>query len=163
MISDPTFWFLIAFVTFLSLIGKSAWKLSTTALDDRSAAIQNDINAAIQAREKAENLLNSVEQQHQHAAEHSKNIIEHARKEADRLKAEAEKEIAEFTKRREEQVNERIQIIEDMALTQIKAQAIEAGVKTATNILSKKIDDQTDEAIMKSAIAGLKMQEFKSN
>lgn len=161
MIQDPTFWFLIAFVTFFALIGKTLWKIATTALDERTSKIENTIADAIDAREQARNLLASIKVEYENAQTHAQKIIENAELESAQLKAKAEEEINEFLQRREKQSEQRIKTIEHLALEEIKKQAIEAGVKTATKILSEKVDEKAEEQILQQALAGLREQKFR--
>ena len=162
MIYDPTFWFLIAFLTFFALLGKTIWKLVTSALDERAKKIEEHIDSAVAAREKAQSLLNAIKTKYKSAEEQAQEIIAHAKLEADRLRAESEKEINTFLIRRQEQVEQRIKTLENLAIDEIKKQAIAAGLQAATSILRNKIDDQTDEKVIEEAIAGLKKQNFRA-
>ncbi|MBL0942053.1 MAG: F0F1 ATP synthase subunit B [Alphaproteobacteria bacterium] len=152
MLHDPAFWFMIAFLLFLGLVGKKAWKFVTAQMDWRKQSIENEIFEAVKLHEKAQAFLDEMKQKNQQAEQHAEEILAHARQESERLQAEATKEIEAFIKRREKLAEEKIAYAESQALKDIHTRAIEVGIEASEKILHTTIDQKNGAKLIDQAL-----------
>lgn len=155
MFSDPTFWFLVAFVLFFIFFGRAIWSAVRDGLDTRSLQIDSDIKEAVRLKEEAQELLNDIKRKQLEAGRHADAIIEHARLEAERLRSEAAQELDEYMRHREQLVEERIEYAEVEALKDIRDTAARMALEAAEKIMHHIVKDEVDEKITDRAIGEL--------
>ena len=155
MFSDPSFWFLVAFVIFVALIGKKLWVFITEHLDLRSEKIEENIEEAIRLRDDAQTLLNEAKQKHLEASQHADKIIDRANQEAVRISNESQTELEQFMKKRESQIEDRINYAEEQAVNDIRNQAIEIALSAAENLLKTLVDEKTDNKLIDKSLKEL--------
>lgn len=152
MLTDPTFWFMVAFLLFLGLVGKKSWRFVTAQMDLRKCSIEDEIAEAIKLHEKAQALLEEMKRKNQQAEQHAEEILAHARLESERLQVEATKEIEAFIKRREKLAAEKIAYAENQALKDIQTRAIEVGIEACEKILHIAIDQKNGAKLIDQAL-----------
>jgi F-type H+-transporting ATPase subunit b len=152
MLNDPTFWFMVAFLLFVALVGKKAWKFATAQMDWRKQSIERELEEAIKLHNNAQAFLDEMKQKNQQAEQHAEEILAHARLESERLQAEAAKEIEEFIKRREKLATEKISYAESQALKDIQNRAIEVGIEASEKILHTIIDQKNGAKLIDQAL-----------
>jgi len=94
-------WTVVAFVALLAILGKFAWRPMLQALNDREQHIHQQIDAANQARQQAEHLLDQykseglqiVQQAYDDAQRRQADMLERTRNEIRLLKEDAEGDI----------------------------------------------------------------------
>jgi F-type H+-transporting ATPase subunit b len=163
MFADPTFWFAVAFFIFIGMFSKKVWVTMRDGLDDRAQKIEDEVAQAIEMREEAQKLLNTIKQQHSEAELHAKSIIDHATLEAERLKSESAKELDEYMRRREKLAQERISYAEEQAIKDVKHQSIVLAVAAAKKILTIKISEDVDQHLVKKAFEALKKEKHTTH
>lgn len=155
MLANPTFWFLVSFVLFFVFFGKTLWVLISQGLDTRSSRIENDIRAAMDMREQAQEMLNEIKSRQLESDKHAEAILEHARLEAERLRSDAAKELDEYLKNRELLVQQRIDFAEKEALKDIRDTAVRMAIEASEKILTSVVKKETDELLTDTAIKEL--------
>ncbi len=136
------FWMLISFSITLWILGKYAWKPIMKSLKDRSAKIQNSIDAAEKAREEIESLK-----------EDNKKIMAEARAERDKLLKEAKEIKDKMIRAAEQEAKDKAsKVIEDArvqidreknkALSELKASVADLTIDIAEKILRKELKDK---------------------
>lgn len=156
MLYGPDFWFMAAFFLFIGLVGKRAWKFSTSQIDLRKALIENEIAESLRLRKEARALLDKMKTKDQEVEAHAEEILMHARVESERLQAEAAKEIEVFIKRREALASERIAHAENKAIKDIHARAIDVGIEAAGKIFQKSINPEKGSQLIDQAVEEIK-------
>ncbi len=156
MFSDPTFWFLVAFVIFVLGVGKRFWQLVSSYLDQHGLKIEEKIKDAIRMREEAQMLLGDVRKNHIQAQKQAEDIVEHARLQAEDFRKEAQKELEQFLKGRERLAHDRIEHAQNQALQDIRRQAIFVSTEACQEIIKKEISSKKHTELIDQAIADLK-------
>ena len=156
MFSDPTFWFLVAFVIFIAGVGKKVWLLVSGYLDHHGLKIEEKIKDAIRMREEAQTLLGDVRKKHMEAEKQAEEIVEHARLQSEHFRKESQRELEHFLKNREKLAHDRIQHAQTQALQGIRRQAILASTQACQAILKESVNDKQHTELIDQAIADLK-------
>ena len=113
-------WVAIAFILFFILVGKRAYQVLTSVLDNKKKLIEDELNHAIKLREQAQIELNeSIKKQKQITNEIEK-ILNEAKETSDKIRLEAENKVLDMIKRKEEQANQKINASQTDAINQIK-------------------------------------------
>ncbi len=151
------FWVLIAFLIFFGiLIWKGVPALIGKSLDQRAAAIRNELDEARRLREEAQQLLADYQRKTREAEDEAKSIVEAAKHEAEVLAAETRKALAEQVERRTKTAEEKIARAEAQALSDVRAAAVDLAVKASEGILRAKLAGEAGTALVDSAIRDLK-------
>jgi len=151
----PTFWVAVAFVLFFVLFGKKMGAVIGASLDDRSAAIANQIEEATRLREEAQQMLASFEKKQHDALKEAENIVAAAKDEAERLAAEAAVQLDHNLKRSEQMAADRIAQAQAQAIAEVKAMAVDIAMDAAKRILTSDISATKANALIDESIKGL--------
>ncbi|MBL4693589.1 MAG: F0F1 ATP synthase subunit B [Magnetovibrio sp.] len=151
----PTFWVAIAFVLFFVFFGKKMGSVIGQMLDDRSAAILDQIEEATRLREEAQDMLASYEKKQHEALKEAEGIITAAKEEAQRLAAEAATQLDHNLKRSEQLAADRIAQAQAQAIAEVKSMAVDVAMDAAKRILSQDITATKANALIDSSIKGL--------
>jgi F-type H+-transporting ATPase subunit b len=155
MIHTPEFWVFIAFLILVGLGGKKGWSLLIEALDHKAKIIKRDLDEAAQLKEETQALLEKQKQLHAEAIEKAKEIITHAYKEAERLKKEAHEAMEIYSSNEERLLEERVQLVEQLALQEIKTRIIEMSLDETQKTIEKSFDPQLQSQIINQMINAL--------
>ena len=154
---DATFWALVALILFLCLIFYlKVPSMALKALDDRSAAISQELDDARTMREEASELLGDYQRKRKEAESEAQEIIKSAQREAELLLEEAHQAQDEYVKRRTLMIEQKIAQSESAAKLEIKSLAVDLAVSAARDILSKKLDESTTSKIFDEDLIELK-------
>lgn len=157
-LSEATNWVLISFVLFA--IG--FWKFGLSALmgklDRRIEEIRKEIETAESLRIESQELLAQYQRKQRDAAHEAEVIIASAQKHAAEIQKQAELELNEMVARKEVQLKERLKRMEDVALQDIKAYAAELSVKATAEIISKQMDQATNDRLVEQSIRNIGAQ-----
>ena len=154
-LADPTFWVMIAFFAFVSLI--LYYKVPATvgkALDARADAIRRELDEARRLRDEAQGLLNDYKRKSREAETEAKEILEQAKREAEAMTEQARKALRESVERRTKSAEEKIARAEAQALAEVRSSAVDSAIGAAEKILKAK-------AAQASTAAGLVEQGIK--
>lgn len=149
------FFVALGFVLFIGLVGRTAYRVITVALDDRAERIKDQIDEAQRLAEEAQELLASYERRQREAESEAEAIVEHARREADRLAEEAEQSLARSLKRREQLAIDRIGQAEKSAAEEIRTLAVDVAMAATRAILAEKLPDKRADALIDDAIKSI--------
>ncbi|MDJ0893645.1 MAG: F0F1 ATP synthase subunit B [Alphaproteobacteria bacterium] len=155
MFATPEFWVFVAFVIFVGAIAKPVWKALTTSLDDRSAAIQAELDEAQKLREEAQHLLAEYQRKQRDAVGEAEAIIQHAQEEAERFTAKAGEDLQAALARREQQAKDRIAHAEAQATAEVRSAAVDLAVAAAGKLLTEQLDAQKSDELVDAAIKEL--------
>jgi F-type H+-transporting ATPase subunit b len=149
------FWVAVGFVIFVVLVGRTAYRVVTVALDDRANKIKQQIDEAARLAEEAQQMLAAYERKRREAAEEADSLLDQARRQADLLEERAGQDLERALKRREELAMERIAQAEQTAVAEIRATAVEVAVEATRRLLTTGVSTKQANALIDDAIAEL--------
>lgn len=152
---DPVFWVLVAFVIFILLVGRTAYRLAGIALDQRAERIKAQLDEAQALVKEAQALLAANEQKQRDAAREAEEIVDHARREAERIADRAAEDLDRSLKRREELAFERIEQARQAVVADIKSQAVDVAMEAVRRLLSEEVTGDRASRLVDEAIAEL--------
>ena len=114
--AEPKNWILIGLALFFAVVFYAgAHTIIFKSLDDRAAAIRDELGRAAALRHEAEELLRQYAARKNAAEADAARIVAQAQADADSIRREAERELAADLQRRERQMEERIARAERLA------------------------------------------------
>lgn len=150
-----TFWVTVAVLIFLFFFGRKIIGGINAMLDQRSAAIQRELDEAARLRAEAEAMLKDAEARREAALAQAKDMLAMAGREAEHLAADLLVEAQASARRREQMAQERIAAAESAAVAEVREAAAGLAARVAEQILKETIDDAHDQTLIDQAIAGL--------
>jgi F-type H+-transporting ATPase subunit b len=158
LFGDPEFWVLLAVVIFLIVVWKPARRAVVGALDARAERIRQELEAARNLRDEAQQALAAYQRQQQEGAAEAQAIITHAKDEAERIAAQSLRDLEEALRRRQQLAQERIAQEEAKALAEIRAIAVEVAISASRQVIAASLDERRGAALIDDAIAALPRQ-----
>jgi len=155
LLADPEFWVLVAALIFVAVVWRPARKSLIGSLDQRAARIRAELEEATKLREEAEQLLAQYLQKEREAAAEAEAIIARAREEAERIVAQSARDLDQTLMRRQRLAEERIAQVEQKALDEIRAAAVDIAIGAAREVIISQIDEERGGALLDAAIAAL--------
>lgn len=152
MFHDPQFWVALSFVLFVLAVFKPIGKIMGSALDNRSAKIQKELDEALRLKEEAQALLASYQRKQKEAAEEAKNIIKHAQEEAKRITLEAENSLEENLNKKIQLAMQKIASYEHSVMQEVRTNSIDIAVSTVRNLVKEKLSKEVADGLVTRAI-----------
>ena len=149
---DANNWVFISFVIFAFVFMKKGKGVLMGKLDARIAEIRKEIETAESLRIEAQELLAQYQRKQRDAAKEAEAIVSHARESAAQIRREAETALKETIARRESQLQERLQRMEEKAINDIRAYAAELAVRATREIIVTEMDAATNEGMVDKSI-----------
>lgn len=149
---DANNWVFISFVIFAFVFMKKGKGVLMGKLDARIAEIRKEIETAESLRIEAQELLAQYQRKQRDAAKEAEAIVSHARDSAAQIRREAEVTLKETMARREGQLQERLQRMEEKAINDIRAYAAELAVRATREIIVSEMDAATNEGMVDKSI-----------
>lgn len=157
MLRTAEFWVAVSFLGFFAILYYfRAHTLITKSLDERAAAIREELDQARRLREEAQNLLADYQKKHRNAEREAAEIVEDARKNAESYAQETRAAMKDSLERRTRQAEEKIARAEAQALEDVRAAAVDAAIAAAEKILREKTAGAAGMAITDESIRGLR-------
>jgi len=153
--ASPAFWVAVAFIIFIIIFAKPAWKFTITALDRKINQIEASIEEATNLREEAQDLLASYKRKLADAEKESEDIIGQAREEATALKAQMAKDLEASLNRREKRALERISQAENDATAEVRAMITDIALSATRQLLIENIKDAKADDLINTSIKDL--------
>jgi len=158
LFGDPEFWVLLAVAIFLVVVWKPMRRAIVGALDARAERIRQELEAARNLREEAQQALAGYQRQQQEGAGQAQAIITHAREEAERIAAQSLRDLEEALRRRQQLAQERIAQEEAKALAEIRVFAVDIAISAARRVIAASLDERRGAALIDDGIAALPRQ-----
>jgi F-type H+-transporting ATPase subunit b len=158
LFGDPEFWVLLAVVIFLIVVWKPMRRAVVGALDSRAERIRQELEAARNLRDEAQQALAAYQRQQQQGAAEAQAIIAHAKAEAERIAAQSLRDLEETLRRRQQLAQERIAQEEAKALAEIRAIAVDVAIYASRQVIAASLDERRGAALIDDAIAALPRQ-----
>jgi F-type H+-transporting ATPase subunit b len=158
LLSDAEFWVLLAVAIFLIVVWKPIRRNVVTTLDGRALRIREELGAAANLREEAQQALAAYQRRQQEAATEAAQIVSHAKQEAERIAAQSMRDLEDALRRRQILAQERIAQEEAKALAEIRAIAVDVAISAARQVITASLDERRGSALIDNAIAELPRQ-----
>lgn len=157
LFGDVTFWVLVAFLIVLGVFWRlGAHKAIVGGLDGRSRKIADELNAARKLREEAQELLGQFQRLQRAAEDEARGVVEQARRDAQALALETRAKIDEQIARRAKAAEDKIARAEAQAISEVRGQAADMAVEIARRIISERMDQGAQAALLDRAIADVR-------
>lgn len=149
---DPglSIWTIVTFLVVLFVLGKWAWGPILGALDAREEGIRVAIDQAAQMRREAQEALDEHRKQLADARRQAQEIVTQGRDAADRLRKDIEEKARQESERILERTRQEIRRERDLAVEQIRGEAVELALAAASRILDEKLTDEKDRALVRA-------------
>lgn len=152
MMFEASFFVGIAFVLFVALIYKPAWRFLRDLLDEKISKIKKDIQEAASAKELAASLLESAKGQEKEAAKRVQEILDHADEEYKRLRKQSEQDLEIYKSVEDRLFKERVEQAEREAVQDIEQKAIDVALIATQKVLKGSVNKDVDQKAIDEAI-----------
>lgn len=158
LFSDPEFYVLVAVAIFLVVVWKPMTRTVVGALDSRAERIRQELDAARNLRDEAQQALAAYQRQQREGAAEAQAIITHAKEEAERIASQSLRDLENTLNRRQQLAQERIAQEEAKAVAEIRSIAVDVAISASRQIIAASLDERRGAALIDSAIAALPRQ-----
>ncbi len=148
-------WYTFSFIIFAGIILKFGAPVIASILDKRIDQIKKDLEEAESLRVEAQEMLAQYQRKHRDAVEEAEKILNTARENAYQFQAKAEADLEELMQRREAQLQERLNRMEQNAINEIKSYAAELAMDVASQIIIDNLDKKTNNKLVDQSIANI--------
>jgi len=152
LFENPETWVLVAFIVFVALVSKKAWKFITINLDARAERISAELEEAARLREEAQGLLSQYQRDHRGVEEEVARMLEDAREEARQVVLAAEERLAAQLSQKEAQAQQNIRYAEAHLLEDIRSAASTLTVAASRELIRCSLDSEKASRLMDSSI-----------
>ncbi|MCV2882343.1 F0F1 ATP synthase subunit B [Actibacterium sp. XHP0104] len=152
-LQNTNFVVLLAFILFIVVLAyfKVPGMLGGM-LDKRAEGIRDELEKAKALREEAQTILASYERKQQEVKDQSARIVEHAKEEAQNAAKQAKADLEASIARRLQAAQDQIASAEAGAVRQVRDRAISVAIAAAADVISKKMDAASGNALIDDAI-----------
>ncbi len=158
ILQDSNVWVALSFVIFAALAFFKGRGIVLSLLDQKIDAIRKDIEAAENMRVEAQELLAQYQRKNREAEKQAEKIIEHAKERVVEMKKEAQSRIKDDMKRREEQLEQRLIMMEERAISEIQNHASRLTVAATREIISNAMSQKENERLNKEVLKEISSQ-----
>lgn len=145
-------WGSLAFLILFIIMWKYAYPAIRKAMEDRTAKIQGDIDAAETARAEAEQLRAEYDSRIADAQQEANRILEQARQDAESVRQERIAAIDTEIAERRAQADADIEAAKARAQTEVRAQVSALAIGAAEAIVERSLDDETNRQLVENFI-----------
>ncbi|HOP69604.1 MAG: F0F1 ATP synthase subunit B [Dethiobacteria bacterium] len=129
------------------------WKPLRRAMNERQEKIEGDLREAASAKEKAEEVIASCQEQIKQAQEEARNILQKANEAAEATRAEIIAQAKEEAARVMEQARLELEREKSMALAALRSQAADLVVAAAGKVMARALSSEDQEHLLQEALA----------
>lgn len=149
-------WVLVAFIIFVGiLVYAGVPRLITKALDDRAAAIREQLNEARKLREEAQRKLAEFERQHADVEREAAAIVDRAKREAEAAAVDAKAAIEASVAQRLQSAEDQIAMAEAEAVRAVRNQAVDAAISATRRVLATSVTAEHQSSLIDAAITDI--------
>ena len=154
---EAEFWVAAAFAILVGvLVYMRVHKMIVDSLDQRTARIKSELDAARSLKEEAQALLAEYKRKQQEAEREAAGIMAGARAEAERLTIEAKAKVEDILARRTRMAEMKIAQAEAQAMADVRAAAANAAVAAAEKILVRTVTGKLADDLIAKGVDDLK-------
>jgi F-type H+-transporting ATPase subunit b len=155
LLQDANFWVLISFIIFVGVFLKYGKAKVLSSLDDKITKIKSELEQAESMRLEAQTLLCEYQQKHKDAMKDAKEIIANAKAYAEEIRIKTEEELEKTSQRREAQLQEKLERIEQNARHEIEAYTAKIAMDASRKILTESLNEKSDSALIQSTLGSV--------
>ncbi len=155
LLLDSHFWFTLSFLIFAVIIIKLGLPALNALLDSRIEDIKKDLETSENLRVEAQEMLAQYQRKHRDAVQEAEKIITTANENARQVKENAEADLEAVIRRREDQLTDRLQRMEQNAINEIQSYAADLAMSAATQIIVEKLDKKANAKLVEQSISNL--------
>lgn len=141
-------WATVVFLVLLGILWKFAWGPLLQAVDEREDRIQTALDDSAEAREEAQALLAEHKAQLADARRQANELIAEGKAAGQRLRAEIEEKARAEAQSIIESARAEISRERDLAITELRREAVDLALAAAGKLLDEKMDAQKDRALV---------------
>lgn len=149
------FWVAAAFVAFVGVLSKFAYRRIIDALDSRADGIKDEIEEAKQLREEVQQLLAAYQRKHRDAVKEAKGIIKQANLDATRMAEQAAADLETEVRRRTELAFAKIARAEAQVIQDVRNMSVDLAVRAAGQLVQDRLSEEQAGKIVDDAISEL--------
>jgi F-type H+-transporting ATPase subunit b len=154
---DTNIWVLVPVLIVLALFWRfGVHKKIAEALDNRSSKIADELEAARNLREEAQELLAKYQRRQREAEEEAQGIINQAKRDAKRMSEEMREKLDEQLERRTKAAEEKIARAEAQALMEVRNQTADVAVAAAEEIIKSRVEGPAQGSLIDKAISDVR-------
>ena len=153
---DETAWVAIAFLIFIALVWKKAYKAITDILDTRSLIIKNELKEAKLLKEEALEELRKSLQTQKNISDEAEKIIKEAQDAAKKIQQDTDIKCLEIIQRREQQAKQKIIALETEAINNIKKITGSIIIESSKIFIESNLDKKETSNIITSSTNQIK-------
>ncbi len=150
--SDPQVWVAISFILFFLLFGKILWKKLSSFLDNKILEIKNDIDEAKKLHSEAKDLLAKENKKMQDLDLIVKEIIDNSKNKSYEVLRENTQKIEAQIELLEKEAKEKIKVIENQTIDEIKLDIISRASSIAEKVLKSELSENNQLSIIEKSI-----------
>ncbi len=150
---DEKFWLTISFVIFAILMAKYVLPLIIKMIDDSSKKIADDVVAAKNLKNQAEELFLEAKKHHQETIQHCKKLADDAEGEVKKLISQSQASLDHDLKIKLDAAVMRIKNQEENIIRDLKTKIVEDALAAVKNDLAGNLDQQQNNKLVDSKIA----------
>ena len=150
--SDPQIWVAISFILFFLFFGKILWKKLSSFLDNKILEIKNEIDEARNLHNEAKDLLVAENKKIQDLDLLVKEIVDNSKNKSYEILRENTKKIEAQIELLEKEATEKIKVIENQTIEEIKSDIISKATSIAEKVLKNELSENNQLSIIKKSI-----------
>lgn len=155
---DPYTWVIFSFILFMGIAWKFGRKPLAAGLDAKIAIIRAEVENAERLRDEARALLLDYEARQKEIETMADKMIDDARAQADSLRLREEARMNELLKTKEAQLTERLNLMRDQAIDEIRQVAASLAYDATHKMVTQKLDDETRTKLIDRALDHVSQQ-----
>jgi F-type H+-transporting ATPase subunit b len=148
-------WIAIAFLTFLWLLKRFAWGPLLNALDERERNIQESLDSAEKAMERAEKISQKNDEAIREAEITAQRIRKQAKEEAEQIRADIVEKARADAEQVKEQALSSIEQEKKKAMLELRDLVSELSIKAVKTILNAELDEKKNKKLVDDFIKDL--------
>jgi len=148
-------WTIVFFLIVFFVLRKYAFGAIQKLIDERREAIRRSVEAADEARDEAQRLLEEHKKLMGEARGEAESILAAARKTGQAMEQRMKEETETERKRRIEETRKEIAHETARALDQIRSEVADLTLEAASRVVGRTLDAERDSELISEAIAGL--------
>ena len=143
---------IVIFIGLLLVLTKFAWKPIISALDQRDQSIADDIEAARQANEKAQSMLQEYEAKLQQATHEVNQMLADAKADAAQVRDKKLQEADEEAQRRLDRALSEIGAAKDQAVRELAQKSVDSAVSLAGNLVGRELNKDSHQQLIEESL-----------
>ncbi len=155
ILHNPVFWVAASFILFVALSYKKISSILTKTLDDRSARISQELDAARKLREEAEAILAEYKRKQAEYMKEAEQMLVKARADAEDYRKNAEADLKASMDARTQQALDKIAQEESKAIQDVRNHVVDIALAAARSILIEHVSNLPQEELIKLVVSDI--------